>query len=381
MSNWLQPEDYDMPWTYSSAYAKSSWEGFERWCKRLSKDEYLWEAQRILRILLDVLSREDATRLFQDVMSDMSEKEETEPVLVARVATLTAYFRYTIRLGVDVPDEEIVAVRVQLEEAISALRSWEDQEGRLSLEARLVDATYLERLGHSRPGIFDPNNLQTVLDTARRLSDFELEAECLWTTASRDGIRLLQKSTPETTGDMTRLRELHLGDRLDTVGYVDRLNHFVGAQIEKPRVHPSSLRELDISKEDSPARQSAFDIPVLRFKEAQNRTKMKRALGSNSDALAAEAEANKIRRDLPESFRLTAAPLTYLSGGSHLEKLALQPTTRRLGTRDEKSDKEPNTVAGSVVEFAFGDEDQSYFATSYPHRPEYARGDIRTVAL
>ena len=39
---------------------------------------------------------------------------------------------------------------------------------------------------------------------------------------------------------------------------------------------------------------------------------------------------------------------------------------------EDSSEVEEELVTGSVVEFAFGDRDKSYFATSYPHRPEYA---------
>jgi hypothetical protein len=42
---------------------------------------------------------------------------------------------------------------------------------------------------------------------------------------------------------------------------------------------------------------------------------------------------------------------------------------------------ESDDVTGSVVEFAFGPDDNSYFATSYPHRAEYAKTeDKRKVA-
>jgi hypothetical protein len=41
---------------------------------------------------------------------------------------------------------------------------------------------------------------------------------------------------------------------------------------------------------------------------------------------------------------------------------------------------EDEVVTGSVVEFAFGDEENSYFATSYPHRAENAdRKDVRAM--
>ena len=45
---------------------------------------------------------------------------------------------------------------------------------------------------------------------------------------------------------------------------------------------------------------------------------------------------------------------------------------------EESSEAEEELVTGSVVEFAFGDRDKSYFATSYPHRAEYAgKADVR----
>jgi hypothetical protein len=42
---------------------------------------------------------------------------------------------------------------------------------------------------------------------------------------------------------------------------------------------------------------------------------------------------------------------------------------------------EAREVSGSVMEFAFGPNENSYLATSYPHRAEYAAlGDKRKVA-
>src|SRR2546421_13052651 len=41
---------------------------------------------------------------------------------------------------------------------------------------------------------------------------------------------------------------------------------------------------------------------------------------------------------------------------------------------------EDQAVSGSVVEFAFGLEENSYLATSYPHRPHLAdKHDVRTI--
>ncbi len=42
---------------------------------------------------------------------------------------------------------------------------------------------------------------------------------------------------------------------------------------------------------------------------------------------------------------------------------------------DQEEIDEPREVTGSVVEFAFGPDDNSYFATSYPYRAEYADKD------
>jgi hypothetical protein len=48
---------------------------------------------------------------------------------------------------------------------------------------------------------------------------------------------------------------------------------------------------------------------------------------------------------------------------------------------DEEYSPEERRVTGSVVEFAFGDSPQSYLATSYPYRVEFAeKSDIRTLA-
>jgi hypothetical protein len=59
-----------------------------------------------------------------------------------------------------------------------------------------------------------------------------------------------------------------------------------------------------------------------------------------------------------------------------------QSPTGRLGAwNEEESDEvEEESVTGSVVEFAFGPKDRSYFATSYPYRAEYAeKSDIRIM--
>jgi hypothetical protein len=62
-------------------------------------------------------------------------------------------------------------------------------------------------------------------------------------------------------------------------------------------------------------------------------------------------------------------------------KLELQPTIEKLGTVDEEDSPEERRVTGSVVEFTFGDSPQSYLATSYPYRVEFAeKSDIRTLA-
>ena len=43
---------------------------------------------------------------------------------------------------------------------------------------------------------------------------------------------------------------------------------------------------------------------------------------------------------------------------------------------------EDQAVSGSVVEFAFGLDENSYLATSYPHRPHLAdKRDVRTIAV
>ncbi|OCK74229.1 hypothetical protein K432DRAFT_398263 [Lepidopterella palustris CBS 459.81] len=57
------------------------------------------------------------------------------------------------------------------------------------------------------------------------------------------------------------------------------------------------------------------------------------------------------------------------------------PQNTRLGVWNEDSDDvEEEIVTGSVVEFAFGEGEKSYFATSYPHRAEFAeRKDIRLM--
>lgn len=58
-----------------------------------------------------------------------------------------------------------------------------------------------------------------------------------------------------------------------------------------------------------------------------------------------------------------------------------QPRNSRLGEWNEESDDvEEEIVTGSVVEFAFGEGEKSYFATSYPHRAEFSRRkDIRLM--
>lgn len=58
-----------------------------------------------------------------------------------------------------------------------------------------------------------------------------------------------------------------------------------------------------------------------------------------------------------------------------------QPQAGKIGGWNyDSSDPEEETVTGGVVEFAFGYKDMSYFATSYPHRAEYAdRGDVRDM--
>lgn len=43
--------------------------------------------------------------------------------------------------------------------------------------------------------------------------------------------------------------------------------------------------------------------------------------------------------------------------------------------------EETTDVNGSVFEFAFGPRDQSYFATSYPYRPQYAKDDKRSIVV
>jgi hypothetical protein len=74
---------------------------------------------------------------------------------------------------------------------------------------------------------------------------------------------------------------------------------------------------------------------------------------------------------------LNSARRPYLTC-PNLAKMDQQPTTEMLRPWD---DEEPKTVTGSVVEFAFGNGPQSYFATSYPYRAEYAaESDTRTVA-
>ncbi len=58
----------------------------------------------------------------------------------------------------------------------------------------------------------------------------------------------------------------------------------------------------------------------------------------------------------------------------------LQSRTEKIGGWNESSSDpgELERVTGGVVEFAFGDKDKSYFATSYPHRAEYAdKSDVR----
>jgi hypothetical protein len=51
---------------------------------------------------------------------------------------------------------------------------------------------------------------------------------------------------------------------------------------------------------------------------------------------------------------------------------APQMTVQRGTWHEEIPDDEPAEVTGSVVEFAFGVSAESYFATSYPYRAEYA---------
>jgi hypothetical protein len=51
---------------------------------------------------------------------------------------------------------------------------------------------------------------------------------------------------------------------------------------------------------------------------------------------------------------------------------ATRKAVRRGTWHEEAPDREPTEVTGSVVEFAFGDPAESYFATSYPYRAEHA---------
>ena len=56
-----------------------------------------------------------------------------------------------------------------------------------------------------------------------------------------------------------------------------------------------------------------------------------------------------------------------------------EPVSKRLEWGGPPEDQ---AVSGSVVEFAFGLDENSYLATSYPHRPHLAdKGDVRTIAV
>lgn len=72
-------------------------------------------------------------------------------------------------------------------------------------------------------------------------------------------------------------------------------------------------------------------------------------------------------------LRLTSLlnSLTHL----HME----EPISKRL---EWDGPPEDQAVSGSVVEFAFGLDENSYLATSYPHRPHLAdKRDVRTIAV
>jgi len=56
-----------------------------------------------------------------------------------------------------------------------------------------------------------------------------------------------------------------------------------------------------------------------------------------------------------------------------------EPVSKRL---EWDGPPEDQAVSGSVVEFAFGLDENSYLATSYPHRPHLAdKRDVRTIAV
>lgn len=58
-----------------------------------------------------------------------------------------------------------------------------------------------------------------------------------------------------------------------------------------------------------------------------------------------------------------------------------QSSTRVMGAWNEEDSEEleEEMVTGSVVEFAFGPNPASYFATSYPYRAEYAEKSDRRI--
>lgn len=213
----LQAGGTQLPWYDHSS--ELPWEGFQSWCRALHGQGRLWEAQKILRLLLPVLLPEDATRLCEHFMEKVDDTNHHESVLITDLSTANACTRYLVNGRENSGDSEILAKAKAWSSKAHTLAAkiqndgLQEAKGRPFFESKMAD---LEIDLFSKPDQISATKeaYGELCTAASEVLDMSVSAESLWR------IHMLNHELGiEDPSNLERLRELEVDVMKDALGY------------------------------------------------------------------------------------------------------------------------------------------------------------------
>ncbi|EXJ75920.1 uncharacterized protein A1O5_00428 [Cladophialophora psammophila CBS 110553] len=307
-SSWVRPEDTQPPWAASSTPV---WFGFHRWAKTLADQGRLWEAQKIMRMLLTVLSPENGLKLCEEFMGNMDEEDLPESAIISNLSTVNACTRYLVG-HTGVSDKLEVVSKAQAWSSLAnsfqkCLQNIQIAEvnGRPYFETKLADLEVKMYKGVDEE-IPVSKVYRTVLEEAREVSDLQVQAESSWALYEVEN----EIKNPDFHG-LQQLQKLQLDTMEDTLGYVTHLNQCLRSYLQQQGENGARERIPAMFLETSPAAKARFNIPNLKKNHLESRLQLAQLEGDDTHISQAKKELEDYA-DPPENrTRRATIPLHW----------------------------------------------------------------------
>lgn len=171
---------FQLPWATTNS--TTQWAAFQNWCEFLATD-HPWESQKLFRVLLRVLSTEDATDLLKKLLVRIDGSHAQ--VILARIGVMNAYAAFYIRRhaedSVGADDSSTAWLHDATEDLLKQV--FDQRTESIKMQSR----QYLEwRLDRPHPNI---DLLEEISRNAQSQHNYHLQKECLrveWLKSSLD---------------------------------------------------------------------------------------------------------------------------------------------------------------------------------------------------